>query len=249
MDTTTPAPAAVASVRPRWVGPRLRLAAGVAGLATLFAVRSARSTESHPAEVRPAGALTELGTNELVERAAQLKQRGWGDILDPRGASGYRNGRRSAIDVVTVSGAEVEVQTAQAFMAMRAAAAERGIDLWIQSGFRTRDEQAVLYRAWKKGRGNKAARPGHSNHQSGRALDIAVSSPGALAWLSSNASRFGFKRTVRGEPWHWEYINTPRARGSHHRHASKGKHGKRGKHGKAARRSSKSPHGRRLAGR
>ena len=207
----------------------MRLAVGVAGLATLLAVRSARSTESQPAQPHPAGALPELGSNELVARAAELRQRGWGDVLDPSAASGYRNGRRSQIDIVTVSGAEVEVQTAQAFMAMRAAAAERGIDLWIQSGFRTRAEQAVLYRAWRKGRGNKAARPGHSNHQSGRALDIAVFSPGALYWLGNNASRFGFKRTVRGEPWHWEYVNTPRARGKTQRHA---KRGKRGKHGK-----------------
>lgn len=181
--------------------------------------------------------LTELGSNELLERATELKQRGWGDVLDPRGASGYRNGRRSQIDVISVSGADVELQTAQAFMDMRAAAAERGIDLWILSGFRTRQEQAVLYRAWRKGHGNKAARPGHSNHQSGRALDIAVGSPGALAWLTSNATRFGFKRTVRGEPWHWEYVNTPRARGEHH--ASRGKRGKHGK-SRASARSAKS---------
>lgn len=230
MDTIKAAPAIGIDIRPRWVGPRLRLTVGVAGVATLLAVRSARSTERHPAEAAPSPLLTmELGSNELLARAMELKQRGWGDVLDPRGASGYRNGHRSQIDVVTVSGAEVEVQTAQAFMAMRAAAAERGIDLWIQSGFRTRAEQAVLYRAWKKGRGNKAARPGHSNHQSGRALDIAVGSPGALAWLSSNASRFGFKRTVRGEPWHWEYVEAPRARGKrHHRHARRGKRGKSG---------------------
>jgi zinc D-Ala-D-Ala carboxypeptidase len=203
------------------------MAVGVAGVATLFAVRSARSTESPPAEPPPLAAyLSEQGSNELFERASQLKQRGWSDILDPTAASGYRNGRRSQIDIVTVSGAEVEVQTAQAFIAMRAAAADRGIDLWIHSGFRTRGQQAELYRAWKRGRGNKAARPGHSNHQSGRALDIAVSSPGALAWLSHNASRFGFKRTVRGEPWHWEYVNTPRARGKHKRYLARGKKGK-----------------------
>lgn len=206
------------------------MAAGVAGVATLFAVRSARSTESAPAEPPPVAAfLTDLGSNELLERASQLKQRGWSDVLDPQAASGYRNGRRSQIDIVTVSGAEVEVQTAQAFMAMRAAAADRGIDLWIHSGFRTRGQQAELYRAWKRGRGNKAARPGHSNHQSGRALDIAVSSPGALTWLSHNASRFGFKRTVRGEPWHWEYVNTPRARGKHKRALARGKKGKKSK--------------------
>jgi hypothetical protein len=224
---TIEAAAPAINIRPGWVGPRLRLTVGVAGVATLLAVRSARSTERHPAEPAPSPLLSmELGSNELLARATELKQRGWGDLLDPRAASGYRNGHRSQIDVVTVSGAEVEVQTAQAFMAMRAAAAERGIDLWLQSGFRTRAEQAVLYRAWKKGRGNKAARPGHSNHQSGRALDIAVGSPGALAWLSANAARFGFKRTVRGEPWHWEYVEAPRARGHHQRHAKRGKRGK-----------------------
>ncbi len=226
MEKIEPAPVAV-KIRPRWVGPRLRLAAGVAGVATVLAVRSARSTERHPVQAAPvaAAALADLGTNELAERAAELRERGWGDVLDPRPTSGYRNGRRSAIDVVTVSGADVEIQTAAAFISMRAAAAERGIDLWIQSGFRDRGQQAVLYRAWRKGHGNKAARPGRSNHQSGRALDIAVFSPGALAWLNGNAARFGFKRTVPSEPWHWEYVNTPRA-GGHHRHVAKSKRGK-----------------------
>ena len=213
--------AQVVSIRPKWVGPRLRLTACVAGVATLFAVRSARSTEKHPVETSLV--MVELGDNELLARAIELKQRGWGDVLDPQGASGYRNGRRSQIDVVSVGGAEVEIQTAQAFIAMRAAAAERGIDLWISSGFRTRGQQAKLYRAWRKGHGNKAARPGHSNHQSGRALDIAVGSPGALAWLAGNATRFGFKRTVRGEPWHWEYVEAPRARGKRHARSKRGK--------------------------
>jgi hypothetical protein len=242
VDTTEPAP--VVNVRSRWVGPRLRLAVVVAGVATVLAVRSARSTEKHPVQT-PMMAV-ELGTNELAERVAELKQRGWGDVLDPRSTSGYRNGKKSAIDVVTVSGADVEIQTAQAFMTMRAAAAERGIDLWIQSGFRTREKQLVLYRAWKKGRGNKAARPGHSNHQSGRALDIAVWSPGALAWLQSNAARFGFKRTVPSEPWHWEYVKGPRAGGKHHRVAARHK---RGKHGKHAAKKSKTSTRRRLASR
>lgn len=228
MEQIDAAPEAV-KLRPRWVGARMRLAVAVAGVATLLAVRSARSTEKHPAAQAPqiAMSLTDLGTNELAERAAELKQRGWGDVLAPRETFGYRNGRRSAIDVVTVSGADVEIQTAAAFITMRAAAAERGIDLWIQSGFRDRDQQAVLYRAWKKGRGNKAAKPGRSNHQSGRALDIAVFSPGALAWLKNNAAGYGFKRTVPSEPWHWEYVNTPRA-GNHHRHVAKSS--KRGKH-------------------
>jgi hypothetical protein len=49
--------------------------------------------------------------------------------------------------------------------------------------------------------GNLAAKPGYSNHQSGRALDLSVSS-----WLVNNAARFGFKRTVPSEAWHYEFF-------------------------------------------
>jgi hypothetical protein len=80
----------------------------------------------------------------------------------------------------------------------------------------------VLYRAWKKGRGNKAARPGLSNHQSGRAVDISFNrASGAYEWLEANAMTFGFKRTVRGEPWHWEYVEAPIARGAFKRKLGK----------------------------
>lgn len=128
---------------------------------------------------------------------------------------GYRYGRRNVVEVVRLGplGIEVEVRTARAFLAMRAAAADAGIELGLASGFRTAEEQLELYRAWRKGRGHKAAKPGRSNHQSGRALDIAgVMAPGALAWLEANAASFGFTRTVKNEPWHWEYVDVPIAR-------------------------------------
>lgn len=128
---------------------------------------------------------------------------------------GYRQGRRQALEVVPLGPlrVEVEVRTAQAFLAMRAAAEQAGVELGLVSGFRTAAEQRALHRAWRKGHGNKAALPGRSNHQSGRALDIGgVTAPGALAWLETNAALFGFKRTVKGEPWHWEYVEIPIAR-------------------------------------
>jgi hypothetical protein len=125
--------------------------------------------------------------------------------LVPRRTVGYRKGRPLAIEVVTLGWVDVEVRTARAFLAMQAAAAEAGIDLYIRSGFRSHDHQEWLYQAWRAGVGNRAARPGHSNHQSGRALDLYIGDPGTFAWLEANGRRFGFKRTVRGEPWHWEY--------------------------------------------
>jgi LAS superfamily LD-carboxypeptidase LdcB len=132
--------------------------------------------------------------------------------LESYPAFGYRQGIQQTIEVVTVGASPVELTTAHAFLAMRDAAALADISLTIESGFRTHAEQQVLYSAWRRGRGNRAAKPGESNHQSGRALDISVKDPETYAWLSANAGQFGFKRTVAGEPWHWEYVNTPRAR-------------------------------------
>jgi LAS superfamily LD-carboxypeptidase LdcB len=117
---------------------------------------------------------------------------------------GYKNGRPVRIRVTQIGWAEVEVATAKAFKKMAAHAQRDGIDLEIRSGFRDHARQKELYRAYRGGYGNKAARPGFSNHESGRALDIGMDG-GVRAWMSANAKRYGFKQTVRGEPWHWEY--------------------------------------------
>lgn len=132
------------------------------------------------------------------------------DGLVPYAAIGYRNGRKLEIQLVEIGWAQVELRTAYAFLEMQEAAALDGVELWIRSGYRTHEHQQWLYEAWRAGWGNKAARPGHSNHQSGRALDLEVSDPRTYAWLEKHARRFGFQRTVRSEPWHWEFTKKPR---------------------------------------
>jgi hypothetical protein len=127
-----------------------------------------------------------------------------------RSAIGYRNGRPLPLQLITIDLREVEIRTARAFKAMQRAAMDDGVELMIYSGFRTHERQSGLYRAWRAGIGNPAARPGYSNHQSGRALDLVVQDPRTLAWLDRNARRFGFRRTVPKEPWHWELV--PRSR-------------------------------------
>jgi D-alanyl-D-alanine carboxypeptidase len=138
--------------------------------------------------------------------------------LVPYEAVGYRKGRPFKLRVVQLGWAEVEVKTAAAFLAMREAAAADGIELAIRNGFRPPEFQEWLYQAYKEGWGNKAARPGHSNHQSGRALDLYIDTPETYAWLDANARRYGFRRTVRSEPWHWEHngrrLRHPRKRAS-----------------------------------
>lgn len=176
---------------------RLTLGAGVLGIliAVLTTARAAQVEPTTPAlvaEVAPA-------EPQLPASVARI---------------GYRHGRPHLIEVVQLhpNAVEVEISTARAFLAMQAAAAEDGVNLRIESGFRTAEEQLELFKAWRRGRGNKAARPGESNHQSGRALDIAVHLRGAREWLETNAVTFRFKRTVKGEPWHWEYVDAPIAR-------------------------------------
>jgi hypothetical protein len=183
------------------------LGAGGSALLAILATAGATRTES-PQPDRIQTAID----SEVTDPRTQLSEHILGEMHNPRPVLGYRRGQRERIRVVALGSARVEVGTARAFLSMRQAAAQDGIELRIESGFRNRRQQAALYRAWRKGKGNPAARPGRSNHQSGRALDISVSAPGTLEWLQANASAFGFKRTVSREPWHWEYVNTPRAR-------------------------------------
>jgi hypothetical protein len=82
------------------------------------------------------------------------------------------------------------------------------VTLKIVSGFRTMSEQQYLYSCYVNcscNSCNLAAKPGYSNHQSGHALDLNTSSSGVLNWLNANAAKYGFKRTVPSEAWHWEW--------------------------------------------
>ncbi|MDP2274471.1 MAG: peptidoglycan-binding protein [Archangium sp.] len=123
--------------------------------------------------------------------------------------NGYINGRAVPITVSSVgNGKFLRTDAANAFNRMRADAARAGINLSVVSGFRTMAEQQYLYNLYLQGRGNLAARPGYSNHQSGISADISV--PGGYGsstyrWLQNNARRYGFVNDVAGEPWHWTY--------------------------------------------
>lgn len=191
-----------------------RIAIGAAAFGALVAIlTTARAARIEPDATRLAS-MAPLAGHDAERREIDAA---WSIATAPIERLGFRRGKRHTIEVVPLgpTAIEVEVRTARAFLAMRAAAAEAGVELRLESGFRTVEEQRELYRAWRKGNGNKAARPGRSNHQSGRALDIAVVTvPGAREWLEANAASFGFKRTVKSEPWHWEYVDAPIARGA-----------------------------------
>ncbi len=143
----------------------------------------------------------------------------WAAELDPsthvpsydcteREDTGYSAGTPFTIRVVTVDDDPVERQTANAFWVMREAAARDGVDIHINSGFRTMSEQEYFWMCYQCcccNSCNQAASPGYSNHQSGHALDLSTSNPGVYDWLRAHGGEYGFTETVPGEPWHWEW--------------------------------------------
>ena len=115
-----------------------------------------------------------------------------------------------------------------AFNEMAEAAAADGISLWINSGYRSYQEQEELYNGYASERGTEAAdevssRPGHSEHQTGLAFDVNDTSFGfenspEADWLNAHCAEYGFiirfpegKDKYTGytyEPWHIRYLGT-----------------------------------------
>ncbi len=129
------------------------------------------------------------------------------------GALAYVGGKPVAIELTDIGdGFRLRNDAAQAFLAMRTRAAYDGRKLYVNSAFRTMEEQEELHSRYEDGTGNLAAKPGFSNHQGGIAVDIDVDgsffSP-TYQWLAANARAFGFVNTGAGfsqkEPWHWEF--------------------------------------------
>ena len=113
-----------------------------------------------------------------------------------------------------------------AFISMSDAAKEKGLSLKIISAYRSYDYQSKLYEKYKASNGQSAAdrfsaRPRHSEHETGLAIDIndvsqAFENTKEFAWLQENAHLYGYilrypkdKEDITGymyEPWHYRYL-------------------------------------------
>ena len=113
-----------------------------------------------------------------------------------------------------------------------AAARAAGVTLRVGSGYRSYATQASLFAGYVRRHGEAAAsrfssRPGHSEHQSGLAVDFAgadqtcwvddcFEQTAAGKWLAAHAHEYGFilrypkgKESITGyqyEPWHFRYV-------------------------------------------
>ena len=113
----------------------------------------------------------------------------------------------------------------------QAANNEAGFTLLARSAYRSYEDQMQLYYHKLQIYGadvvdDWVAYPGHSEHQTGLALDVAAYAPGGIErpfaytlesqWLAENAHRFGFiirypqgreeETGVMFEPWHIRYV-------------------------------------------
>jgi LAS superfamily LD-carboxypeptidase LdcB len=113
-----------------------------------------------------------------------------------------------------------------AFYEMQAHAELDGIDLWIQSGFRSYNTQDNLYNYYvsldgKEEADTYSARAGHSEHQSGLAADlnstdVSFNNTKEAEWIRKNCYKYGFiirypedKQDSTGyifESWHIRYV-------------------------------------------
>jgi len=107
-----------------------------------------------------------------------------------------------------------------------------GLNLIIQSGFRSYNTQVNVYNKWISLDGKEiadtySARPGHSEHQTGLALDLNLidnkfEETPEFAWLNDNCYKYGFilrypkeKQHITGyiyEPWHYRYVGSELAK-------------------------------------
>ena len=151
----------------------LRVRVAVRDRIVLAAGASVGAGATAEAELTPAGA-SALGAPGAGEYSGPLE---------------YRQGKPMRPDV------------ALAFDRMAAAAASDGVDLIVNSGFRSNAEQAALFAAHPDPKW--VAPPGQSLHRLGTELDLGPA--GAYGWLARNATRFHFVQRYSWEPWHYGF--------------------------------------------
>lgn len=105
-------------------------------------------------------------------------------------------------------------------------------DVMMVSGIRSTEYQRKLYQEELAKTGLNAsstvAKPGHSEHHTGYALDFGLRQPGrkydgsgVYQWLNENCTQYGFivryppektdRTFIDGEPWHFRYVGKPHA--------------------------------------
>lgn len=115
------------------------------------------------------------------------------------------NGRLPSTSLVTVQGTmRLEKKAAASWKrltaAIRSATRITALITSPDGAYRTYDRQKSL-----SGKGNHQYKPGYSIHGLGRCVDIYNWAEIGSARLDAIAAKHGWKRTIAGEPWHYQY--------------------------------------------
>ena len=106
--------------------------------------------------------------------------------------------------------ANLDPELLQALRRASTDAADDGITLHVNSGWRSPEYQTQLFREAVSEYGSEAeaarwvATPETSAHVSGNAVDIGPLD--ATAWLFEHGADYGLCQTYRHEPWHYELL-------------------------------------------
>ena len=153
----------------------------------------------HPLVNRRFGLADDFSPNDLV-------------IIADEFTNTEQRGRKKAVD---------------ALMKMFEEAEQEGLSFFVNSAYRSFEEQQEVYETFLGLYGqnfvnNFVARPGHSEHQTGLGFDLGSRNSNVFRdsreflWMMENAHRFGFIQRYqarhqlitgfRDEPWHFRYV-------------------------------------------
>jgi hypothetical protein len=185
-----------------------------AALRVAAANHAPRATVSFPDEATIAPVRVRVAIRETLElgkdkarRSATIAVAAEAE-LGPAADLSFATGGGYSGPLETRQGERMRPDVALAFDRMEAAARADGVELVINSGFRSDAEQAVL---WNRHPDPKwVARPGTSLHRNATELDLGPRA--AHAWLAANAPRFHFVQRYAWEPWHFGFVLNPQSR-------------------------------------
>lgn len=144
-----------------------------------------------------------------------------------------------SFEILTLSNnEEVDERIYPALQSMFDDARNEGINLFVRSGYRDREEQEIVFQnklneCLNEGMDEEeasqetlrwVAEPGKSEHETGLAVDInsEVSAEDTYNWLVQNSYKYGFVQRyadeksditrVYNEPWHYRYVGKEAAK-------------------------------------
>lgn len=177
-------------------------------------------TSARTAKIRPRAIDDPTTTQVVVNKQRRLDPK----TFTPSGLVAPR---------ISNNGQKLRRVAARALEEMVADARKDGVTVTLLSGYRSYQTQAAVFDAQVRRYGRaiaeqQAARPGHSEHQTGLTGDLGgadgcpitscFSGTRAGKWLAKHAHRYGFilrypkgKSAITGfafEPWHYRYVGT-----------------------------------------